>query len=169
MDFTSVRRSAEAAGLKAVGFSNQAQFLLAANILELAGSPPSAEDAAALRRLMLPGGMGEAFKFLGLAAEGAEAPSGFGGRNKLASLEPARFPQPRGGSGRRMSFWQIILLALLQGVTEFLPISSSAHLILAPAWLGWEDQGIAFDIAVHFGSLIAVIAFSRREIGAILR
>ena len=67
-----------------------------------------------------------------------------------------------------MSLWQIVLLALLQGVTEFLPISSSAHLILVPAWLGWEDQGIAFDIAVHFGSLIAVIAFSRREIAAIL-
>ncbi len=67
-----------------------------------------------------------------------------------------------------MSFWQIVLLALLQGVTEFLPISSSAHLILAPAWLGWQDQGIAFDVAVHLGSLIAVIAFSRREIAAIL-
>ena len=67
-----------------------------------------------------------------------------------------------------MSLWQIILLALLQGITEFLPISSSAHLILAPAWLGWEDQGIAFDIAVHLGSLIAVIAFSRREIAAIV-
>ncbi len=67
-----------------------------------------------------------------------------------------------------MSLWQVIVLALLQGVTEFLPISSSAHLILAPAWLGWEDQGIAFDIAVHFGSLIAVIVFSRREIAAIL-
>lgn len=67
-----------------------------------------------------------------------------------------------------MSFWQIVLLALLQGVTEFLPISSSAHLILIPAWLGWEDQGIAFDVAVHFGSLIAVIVFSRREIAAIL-
>ncbi len=67
-----------------------------------------------------------------------------------------------------MSLWQIVLLALLQGVTEFLPISSSAHLILVPAWLGWEDQGIAFDVAVHLGSLIAVIAFSRREIAAIL-
>ena len=67
-----------------------------------------------------------------------------------------------------MSLWQIVLLALLQGVTEFLPISSSAHLILAPAWLGWQDQGIAFDVAVHFGSLIAVIAFSRRELAAIL-
>ena len=89
VDFTAVRRSAEAAGLKAVGFTNQAQFLLAANILELGGSPPSAEDAAALRRLMLPGGMGEAFKFLGLATAGIKAPGGFGERDLLASLEPA--------------------------------------------------------------------------------
>ncbi len=66
-----------------------------------------------------------------------------------------------------MTFWQIILLALLQGVTEFLPISSSAHLILVPTWMGWEDQGIAFDVAVHLGSLIAVLVFSRREISAI--
>ncbi len=66
-----------------------------------------------------------------------------------------------------MTLWQIILLALLQGVTEFLPISSSAHLILVPAWMGWEDQGIAFDVAVHLGSLIAVLVFSRREISAI--
>ena len=87
VDFTAVRRSAEAAGLKAVGFTNQAQFLLAANILELAGSPPSAEDAAALRRLMLPGSMGEAFKFLALATAGIKAPGGFGGRGLLASLE----------------------------------------------------------------------------------
>lgn len=66
-----------------------------------------------------------------------------------------------------MTLWQIILLALLQGITEFLPISSSAHLILLPAWLGWEDQGVAFDVAVHLGSLIAVVVFSRREIAAI--
>ena len=90
VDFTAVKRAAEAAGLNAVGFANQAQFLLAANILELAGSPPSPEDAAALRRLMLPGGMGEAYKFMGLATKGTEAPSGFGGRGMLASLEPAR-------------------------------------------------------------------------------
>ena len=68
-----------------------------------------------------------------------------------------------------MNLWHVLVLALLQGVTEFLPISSSAHLILAPAWLGWEDQGIAFDVAVHLGSLIAVIVFSHREIAAILR
>ena len=90
VDFTAVARAAEAAGLRAVGFTNQAQFLLAANILELTGSPPSAEDAAAVRRLTLPGGMGEAFKFLGLATEGVRAPGGFGGRDLLASLEPAR-------------------------------------------------------------------------------
>lgn len=93
VDFTAVARAAESAGLTTVGYTNQAQFLLAANILELAGSPPSAEDAAALRRLMLPGGMGEAFKFLGLATEGGGAPSGFGGRDLRASLDPARVPE----------------------------------------------------------------------------
>ncbi len=67
VDFTALRRSAEAAGLDAVGFTTQAQFLLAGGILNLAGSPPAPEEAAALRRLLLPGGMGEAFKFLGLA------------------------------------------------------------------------------------------------------
>ena len=94
VDFTAVRRSAEAAGLEAVGFSNQAQFLMAANILEMAGSPPVPEDAAALRRLMLPGGMGEAFKFLGLATGEIKAPSGFGERDLLASLDPAHDPEP---------------------------------------------------------------------------
>lgn len=88
VDFTAVKRSAEAAGLEAVGFTSQAQFLLAANVLALTGSPPAPDDAAALRRLMLPGGMGEAFKFLGLATEGIEAPSGFGERDLLGSLEP---------------------------------------------------------------------------------
>ena len=96
MDFTAVKRSAEAAGLEAVGFASQTQFLLGAKILELAGSPPAPEDAAALRRLMLPGGMGEAFKFLGLATEGIEAPSGFDGRNTLASLEPGLARDPAG-------------------------------------------------------------------------
>jgi len=89
VDFTAVKRGAEAAGLEAVGYTSQAQFLLAANVLALAGSPPAPDDAAALRRLMLPGGMGEAFKFLGLATEGIEAPGGFGERDLLGSLEPA--------------------------------------------------------------------------------
>ena len=50
-----------------------------------------------------------------------------------------------------------VFLALLQGLTEFLPISSSAHLILVPRLLGWEDQGLAFDVAVHVGTLAAVV------------
>ncbi|MCL4137476.1 UNVERIFIED_CONTAM: hypothetical protein GTU68_064762 [Idotea baltica] len=58
----------------------------------------------------------------------------------------------------------IIWLALVQGLTEFLPVSSSAHLILVPNLLGWPDQGLAFDVAVHLGTLIAVVSFFRRSI-----
>jgi len=57
-----------------------------------------------------------------------------------------------------------IYLALLQGFTEFLPISSSAHLILLPRLLGWADQGLAFDVAVHVGTLIAVLVYFRVEV-----
>lgn len=63
-----------------------------------------------------------------------------------------------------MTWLQIIVLAIVQGLTEFLPISSSGHLILVPAFLQWSDQGLAFDIAVHFGSLVAVIVFFRNDI-----
>jgi len=59
---------------------------------------------------------------------------------------------------------QIIVLALVQGLTEFLPISSSAHLILVPILTGWEDQGLAFDVAVHVGTLTAVVIYFRKEI-----
>lgn len=58
----------------------------------------------------------------------------------------------------------IIWLALIQGLTEFLPVSSSAHLILVPSLLGWPDQGLAFDVAVHLGTLIAVVSFFRKDI-----
>jgi undecaprenyl-diphosphatase len=61
------------------------------------------------------------------------------------------------------------ILALVQGLTEFLPISSSAHLILAPRLFGWTDQGLAFDVAVHLGTLIAVLWFFHAEIAAIAR
>lgn len=57
-----------------------------------------------------------------------------------------------------------IVLALVQGLTEFLPISSSAHLILLPVIAGWEDQGLAFDVAVHVGTLSAVVWYFRREL-----
>ena len=59
---------------------------------------------------------------------------------------------------------QIVFLAIVQGFTEFLPISSSAHLILLPLVLKWPDQGLAFDVAVHFGSLIAVLVYFRTEV-----
>lgn len=58
---------------------------------------------------------------------------------------------------------QALLLAVIQGFTEFLPISSSAHLALAPWLLGWEDQGLAFDIALHFGTLLAVLLYFGRD------
>lgn len=63
-----------------------------------------------------------------------------------------------------MLLFHIIVLALLQGLTEFLPISSSAHLILVPKILGWPDQGLAFDVAVHVGTLAAVILYFRKTL-----
>lgn len=67
-----------------------------------------------------------------------------------------------------MSFIEILVLALLQGLTEFLPVSSAAHLILVPLLTGWDDQGLAFDLALHLGSLIAVLAYFHREIVRVL-
>ncbi len=63
-----------------------------------------------------------------------------------------------------MDIIQILVLALVQGLTEFLPISSSAHLILVPLITGWQDQGLAFDVAVHVGTLTAVVLYFRKEI-----
>ena len=57
-----------------------------------------------------------------------------------------------------------LALAFVQGITEFLPISSSAHLILPSKLLGWPDQGLAFDAAVHLGSLTAVVVYFRHEL-----
>ncbi len=67
-----------------------------------------------------------------------------------------------------MEILQVIILSLVQGLTEFLPISSSAHLILAPYLFGYQDQGLAFDVAVHVGTLAAVVGYFRREVTAIL-
>lgn len=58
-----------------------------------------------------------------------------------------------------MSFLQLILAAVIQGITEFLPISSSGHLILLPALTGLDDQGLAIDVAVHVGTLGAVVLY----------
>ena len=56
------------------------------------------------------------------------------------------------------------ILALIQGLTEFLPISSSAHLVLPSQLLGWPDQGLAFDVAVHLGTLLAVLIYYRQDL-----
>jgi len=68
-----------------------------------------------------------------------------------------------------MDFFQILVLAIMQGLTEFLPISSSAHLILVPIIVGWPDQGLAFDLAVHVGTLGAVLYYFRRDLNKIIR
>lgn len=63
-----------------------------------------------------------------------------------------------------MDWIQVIVLAIVQGLTEFLPISSSAHLILVPELTDWEDQGLAFDVALHLGSLAAVVIYFRQDL-----
>lgn len=67
-----------------------------------------------------------------------------------------------------MDVFQLAALAIIQGLTEFLPISSSAHLILPSQLFGWSDQGLAFDVAVHIGSLGAVLFAFRHEVWRIL-
>ena len=68
-----------------------------------------------------------------------------------------------------MDIIQTIILAIIQGLTEFLPISSSAHLILVSDLLDWSDQGIAFDVALHLGTLLAVLYYFRAEISDMLK
>jgi len=68
-----------------------------------------------------------------------------------------------------MSWFHLIILALIQGLTEFLPISSSAHLILPSKLLNWPDQGPLIDVMAHFGSLFAVLLYFRRDVADILR
>ncbi len=62
-----------------------------------------------------------------------------------------------------MSLFEAIVLGLVQGLTEFLPVSSSAHLALAPWLLGWRDPGLAFDVALHLGTLVAVAWYFRHD------
>lgn len=68
-----------------------------------------------------------------------------------------------------MPIVHIIVLALVQGLTEFLPVSSSAHLILTSRALAWQDQGLIFDVATHLGTLLAVLVFFRQELLLMLR
>ncbi|HEX9596409.1 MAG TPA: undecaprenyl-diphosphate phosphatase [Anaerolineales bacterium] len=63
-----------------------------------------------------------------------------------------------------MPIEQILVLAIIQGITEFLPISSSGHLILVPIFTGWADQGLTTDVMVHMGSLLAIIVYFWRDV-----
>lgn len=67
-----------------------------------------------------------------------------------------------------MDYLQYIVLGLIQGLTEFLPISSAAHLILVPEIAGWADQGLAIDLAAHIGTLLAVVSYFRRDLHSML-
>jgi undecaprenyl-diphosphatase len=62
-----------------------------------------------------------------------------------------------------LSEFQAAILGTIQGLTEFLPVSSSAHLTLAPWFFGWNDPGLAFDVALHMGSLLALLIYYRKE------
>ncbi|HYX24905.1 MAG TPA: undecaprenyl-diphosphate phosphatase, partial [Thermoanaerobaculia bacterium] len=59
---------------------------------------------------------------------------------------------------------QAVVLSIVQGITEFLPVSSSGHLILVPFFLGWHDQGLGFDVATNTGTLLAVVAYFHRDL-----
>ncbi len=67
-----------------------------------------------------------------------------------------------------MDILHLILLAIIQGLTEFLPVSSSAHLILPAQLFGWQDQGPLIDVMAHFGSLFAVLIYFRKDVGEVL-
>jgi undecaprenyl-diphosphatase len=62
-----------------------------------------------------------------------------------------------------MPLYQVIVLSIVQGVTELLPVSSSGHLFLTSWLLGWKDEGLAFDIALHLGTLAAVVVYFFRD------
>src|SRR5215831_17086190 len=62
-----------------------------------------------------------------------------------------------------MTTLQAIILGAVQGLTEFLPVSSTAHLILLPWALGWPDPGLSFDVALHLGTLVALLIYFRAD------
>lgn len=67
-----------------------------------------------------------------------------------------------------MTWWQALLLALIQGLTEFLPVSSSAHLILPEAVFGWTEQGVLIDVMAHFGTLFSVLLYFRKDVAEMI-
>ncbi|MGH6940465.1 undecaprenyl-diphosphate phosphatase, partial [Hypericibacter sp.] len=67
-----------------------------------------------------------------------------------------------------MSLLQLVVLAIVQGITEFLPVSSSGHLILVPHFFNWPDQGLAIDVSAHVGTLAAVLIYFWRDVGRMI-
>src|SRR2546425_2145852 len=90
-------------------------------------------------------------------------------------MMPAVFGMPSGFYARMrpsmqpgsMTYPEAVVLGVVQGVTEFLPVSSSGHLILVPRLFGWPDQGLAFDAAIHLGTLAALLVYFRGELRAL--
>ncbi len=68
-----------------------------------------------------------------------------------------------------MSLWEATILGIVQGLTEFLPVSSSAHLVLVPWVLGWRDPGLTFDVTVHLGTLLALLLYFGRDLAHLAR
>ncbi|MES2661916.1 MAG: undecaprenyl-diphosphate phosphatase [Pseudomonadota bacterium] len=66
-----------------------------------------------------------------------------------------------------MEVFQAVILGIIQGIAEFLPISSSGHLILVPKFTGWQDQGIGFDLSVHIGTLFAILIYFRKDVSTL--
>ena len=83
-------------------------------------------------------------------------------RETLARLSPTLLHFH--ARGTRLDLFQVISLALMQGLTEFLPISTSAHLVLPSQLFGWPMQSLALDVAMHAGSLVAVVAYFRHDL-----
>ena len=77
--------------------------------------------------------------------------------------------EPTNKRGTSLTLLQIVTLAIIQGITEFLPVSSSGHLALTPVLMNWKDQGLALDVAVHVGTLGAVMVYLWRELWLITR
>ena len=152
------------------GFVSQAEFLLHGGLeAELAacsrqGTAAQLELSRQVKTLTLPGEMGEHFKCMGLS------------KGQGSCLRRSRCPTGRTPfeevvllTAWLMSWIQVIVLAIVQGSTEVLPISSSGHLVLVPSIFGWSDQGLVFDVAVHFGSLGPVCIYFRNDIAGLLR